>query len=91
MENGCAEALIKSVKKAIIVAIGDHILSFPEIQTVVFEAANIVNERPIAVNNRDLDDGSYLCPNDLLLGRASSSVPSGPFKDCNLRKRSEFV
>ena len=91
-KNGCAEALIKSIKKSITVVIGDQVLSFPELQTVVFEAANIVHERPIAVNARGLDDGSYLCPNDLILGRASSSVPSGPFKGCtNPRKRFEFV
>ena len=91
-KNGCAEALIKSIKKSITVVIGDQVLSFPELQTVVFEAANIVNERSIAVNARDLDNGSYLCPNDLILGRASSSVPSGPFKGCtNPRKRFEFV
>ena len=30
--NGCAESLVKSVEKAMKVAIGDQILSFPELQ-----------------------------------------------------------
>ena len=81
-KNGCAEALVKSIKKATSVAIGDHVLSFPELQTFIFEAANLVTERLIAVNSSHLDDGSYLCPNDLLLGRASSSVPGESFEEC---------
>lgn len=46
-QNGTSEALIKSVKRAITLAIGDGTLTFSELQTVCFEAANLVNERPI--------------------------------------------
>ena len=49
-QNGCSEALIKLIKKALTVAIGDSILTFSELQTVCFEAANLVNERPIGRN-----------------------------------------
>ena len=91
-KNGCAESLIKSIKKAIQIAVGEQVLSFPELQTVLFEAANIVNERPIGVRNRSIEDGNCLCPNDLLLGRASSRVPSGPFRPyTNPRKRFSFI
>ena len=90
--NGCAEALVKSVKKAIKIAIGDQILIFPELQCVLFEVANVVNERPIGVFNRNIEDGKYLCPNNLLLGRASTRVPSGPFdQDCSSRRRFLFI
>lgn len=90
--NGCAESLIKSVKKALKVAIGEQILSFPELQTVMFEAANIVNERPIGVKNKNIDDGNFLCPNNLILGRASIRVPSGPFtNNPSFRKRNLFI
>ena len=90
--NGCVESLVKSVKKGLKVAIGEQILSFPELQCVLFEVANIVNERPIGVFNRSIEDGKYLCPNNLLLGRASSRVPSGPFREeCSPRRRFLFV
>ena len=56
-------------------------LSISEMQTVFFEAANLVNERPIGRHPSDPNDGVYLCPNHLLLGRASSRVPSGPFEN----------
>ena len=74
-QNGCSKALIKSVKKAIRGAIGSQVLSFSELQTVFQEAANLLNERPIGRDPTDPDDGAYLCPNHLLLGRASSRVP----------------
>ena len=91
-KNGCAESLIKSIKKAIKITVGEQILSFPELQTVLFEAANIVNERPIGVSNRNIEDGTCLCPNDLLLGRASSCVASGPFRQYkNPKRRFAFI
>ena len=82
-QNGCSEALIKSVKRAITGAIGSQVLSVTELQTICFEAANLVNERPIGRHPTDLSDGAYLCPNQLLLGRASSRVPAGPFKEAS--------
>ena len=80
-QNGCAESLIKSVKKSLTHAIGKHILTVDEIQTVFFESANILNERPIGRHPTTPEEGSYLCPNDLLLGRATSRVPGCPFKE----------
>ena len=78
-QNCCSEALIKSVKKAIRGATGSQVLSFSELQTVCLEAANLLSERPVSRHPTDPDHGAYLCPNHLLLGRASSRVPSGPF------------
>ena len=67
-QNGCSEALVKSVKKAIKNTIGSQILMFSELMTVFYEVANLVNERPIGRQPKDPDDGSYLSPNHLLLG-----------------------
>ena len=36
-----------------------------------------MNQRPIGRIPNDPDDGSYLCPNDMLPGRAISMVPQG--------------
>ena len=79
-QNGVSEALVKSVKRAIAAAIHESILTFSELQTVLFEIANLINERPIGRHPTSPDDGTYLCPNDLLLGRSTARVPSGPFK-----------
>nr|XP_027232842.1 uncharacterized protein LOC113824303 [Penaeus vannamei] len=79
-ENGCSEALVKLVKKTIARVIGNATLTFGELQTVMFEIANILNERPIGMKNgSSAVQGSYLCPNDLILGRASVKAPEGIF------------
>jgi hypothetical protein len=57
-----------------------------------FNFLGALNQRPIGRIPNDPDDGSYLCPNDMLLGRPSSNVPQGTFKATkNPRDRVEFV
>ena len=91
-QNGCAEALVKSCKAAMKKAIGEQVLTPFELYTCLLEVGNLLNQRPIGKIPTDPDDGSYLCPNDMLLGRASSEVPQGRFKDTrNPRRRVEFV
>ena len=91
-QNGCAEALVKSCKMALKKAIGEQVLTPFELYTCLLEVANLVNQRPIGRIPNDPDDGSYLCPNDILLGRSSSRVPQGPFRETkNPRLRVEFV
>ena len=77
--NGAAESMVKSVKRALNAAIGVNILKFSELQTCLFEAAEIVNERPIGIHPASPSDGVYLSPNDLLLGRSSPKIPQGEF------------
>ncbi len=76
-QNGCAEALVKSCKTALKRAVGAQVLTPFELYTVLLEVANLVNQRPIGRIPNDPDDGSYLSPNDMLLGRASTDVPQG--------------
>ena len=90
--NGCCEALIRSIKQCVRHAIGNQNLTFSEMQTVLYESANIVNERPISTTRKTLEDGTYICPNDMLLGRSSNKVPAGDFESTtNSRRRLYFV
>ena len=76
-------------KRSIILTIGDSVLTFPELQTVYFECANILNGRPVGIKD---GEHAYFCPNDLLLGRASKDVPPGKFDvDLNVKKRFQFI
>lgn len=75
-QNGCSEAMVKTVKKALKKAIGDTLLTPFKLYTCLLEVANLVNQRPIRMIPNDPDDGTYLCPNDILLGRASSTRSS---------------
>jgi hypothetical protein len=71
---------VKSCKKEIKKAIGDTLLTPFELHTCLVEVANLLNQRPIGKLSQDPDDGTYICPNDILLGRATNAVPQGPFR-----------
>lgn len=91
-QNGCTEALVKSCKLALKKAIREKVLTPFELYTCSLEVANLVNQRPIGWAPNDPDDGLYICPNDMLLGWATSKVPQGPFRETrNPRHWVEFV
>ena len=82
----------QSAKKALKKAIGEQVLTPFELYTCLLEVGNLMNQRPIGRIPNEPDDGPYLCPNDKLLGRATSMVPQGPFRESiNPRHRVEFV
>ena len=91
--NGASEALIKSVKRGLCIAIGDSVLNFGELQTALFGIANLMNERPIGTKpGFSLEMGTYLCPNDLLLGRSSGYCPNGMYEaNGDHKRRLEFI
>ena len=91
-ENGCCEAMVKQAKRMLMLSLGSEILTILELQTVFYEIADLLNQRPIGVKISNPDQGSYLCPNDLLLGRATSSIPSGFMEQAvDVRHRWQFV
>ena len=90
--NGSTEAMVKAIKNALKFSIGDSVMGYSELQTVMYEAAELVNSRPIGKHPTSPEDGTYLSPNDLLLGRSSANVPQGPFKNqTTAKQRFEFV
>jgi hypothetical protein len=44
-----------------VLAVGQSIMTFSELQTVMFEVANLLNERPIGTKETDPNEGSQ-CP-----------------------------
>ena len=73
--QGAAEALIKSTKNALKIAIGASRLSVPEALTVFTEAANLLNERPIGTLPSPGSTVNVLTPNMLLMGRSTAINP----------------
>ncbi|XP_077949972.1 uncharacterized protein LOC144389412 [Gasterosteus aculeatus] len=71
--NGAAEAAVKLLKKALISLGGTTgSLTWGELQTLFYQAANLTNERPIDARAQEQEDSvEYLTPNSLILGRAS--------------------
>ena len=91
-QNGCAEAMVKSCKRAIKKTTRDNKLTPFELYTCFLEIANLINQRPIGRVSTDPNEETYVCLNDILLGRTSSEIPQGPFrKTRDPRKRVEFV
>ncbi|XP_073243616.1 uncharacterized protein [Porites lutea] len=90
-QNGCSEALIKSTKSALKKALGKAVLTTFEPYTCLLEVANLLNERHIGRIPNDPDDGVCLCPNDIILSRATNRVPKGLFRHMeNPHHRLEF-
>ena len=80
-QNGCAESLIRLVKRALTVSIGERVLQYGELQTVLYEVADLINERPIGIKpGSDINLGTYLSPSDLLLGRTNNRAPMRPME-----------
>ena len=82
-QNGCSEALIKSVKRTMRWLTGSDSPKFSvlQLQRVLNGIANTLNERPIGKHPKEPEDGRFLCPNDLLLGRSSAFTKCAPFPD----------
>lgn len=71
--NGAAEAAVKLLKRALTSLGGaTKSLTWGELQTMFYQAANLTNERPIDARAQVQEDSvEYLTPNSLILGRAS--------------------
>jgi hypothetical protein len=67
-------------------------LTLGELSTVVAEAAQIVNSRPIAKNTGDPEAGGPITPLHLQLGRATVEVPKMKFEEApRLTQRLQFI
>lgn len=74
--NGAAEAAEAAVKllKRALMSLGSDTgsLTWGELQTLFYQAANLTNERPIDARAQEQEDSvEYLTPNSLILGRTS--------------------
>ena len=71
--NGTAEAAVKLMKRALTSLRGaTESLTWGEFQTLLFQAANLTNERPIDAHAQEQEESvDYITPNSLILGRSS--------------------
>ncbi|KAJ8367396.1 hypothetical protein AAFF_G00320230 [Aldrovandia affinis] len=80
--NGAAEAAVKVVKRALRAIDKKGPFTLVELQTLLYLAANLANERPIEARIQAQEDDviEYLSPNSILLGRTGPKGDSGGFK-----------
>ena len=90
--QGRAEVRIKAIKRLLKISAGSYRLTPSELQTVLFEAANLSNERPIGVYKTSSSDGSFpvITPNSLLMGRSRNAVPDDAQLGSHLKKSERF-
>ena len=90
--QGRAEVRVKVLKKLITVSVGSSRLTPTELQTVLFEAANLSNERPIGINKTPKVDGTFkvLTPNCLLMGRSLNAVPDDTELASRMKKSDRY-
>ena len=64
------------MKRLLHLSVGDTRVTPVELQTILFETANICNERPLGLS-KPREDGTYtlITPNQLLLGRSQNILP----------------
>ncbi len=79
--NGQAERMIGLLKPCLEQAIAGKRYSYGELATVMAEAAQVVNSRPIARGSEDTQAGGPITPLHLQLGRATVEVPRVRFEE----------
>ena len=66
--GGTWERLVRSVKEVMTGLVKDHVLTDPQLYTLLTEAEYIVNSRPLTHISDDINDMEALTPNHILLG-----------------------
>jgi hypothetical protein len=90
-QNGAVEALVKSCKKAICFSMNERRLSPFEFSCMLYDVANIVNERPIGTMPGSDSEINIITPNSLLLGRSTAKNPGGWEPRSSILKRFHLV
>ena len=91
--DGLSESLIRWAKKILEDSIKNKRLTHAELQTCLFQVADIMNARPLGKRPTiDPLDGGPITPNHLLLGRATSESAVGDFDvSMKITQRTEMI
>ena len=80
------------MKNALKATMGSQLLSWNEMSTIFAEVECLLKSRPLGCPSNDPINSQPLTPNHIILGRATATVPQGPYKEMrNLHKRFKFV
>ena len=82
--GGIWEAAVKSAKHHLRCVIGDQVLTFSELATLMCRIEVCLNSRPLTTLNDDPSDIDFLSPSHFLIQRSSFIVPEGDVTNDNV-------
>ncbi|XP_045502155.1 uncharacterized protein LOC123699276 [Colias croceus] len=84
--GGIWEAGVRCAKNHLKRVIGDSILTYEELATVLSQIEACLNSRPISVISSDADDPLPLTPGHFLIGEPVINISDRNYDDCNVNK-----
>lgn len=88
--GGKWEAAVKSTKFNLLRTIGDSILTYEELSTVLIQIEAVLNSRPLCPLSDDVEDYTALIPGHFLIGEALSTIPEINLSDQPLSRLSRW-
>ena len=79
--------MIRSTRQILLALLKEQVVSDEALLTVITEASNILNSRPLTRNSDDVQDQQPLTPNHLLKLRSSQDLPPGIFEENDTQTR----
>ena len=88
--GGAWERLVRSVKEVMYGLVKNHILTDPQLLTLLTEAESIINSRPLTHLSEDVNDLGALTPNHILLGHHRNWASIADIEDCDVGSRKKY-
>jgi len=85
--SGIWEAAVKSAKIHLRRTVGDAVLDFEEMATVLTQIEAVLNSRPLSPMSEDPNDLSFLTPGHFLVGSPLTAIPDATNLPTNRLKR----
>jgi hypothetical protein len=79
--GGLWESTVKLVKYHMVRTVGGQLLTYEELNTVLYKIESILNSRPLTAESTDPNDFQVLTPGHFLIGRPLNSRPQSDVSD----------
>ena len=88
--GGAWERLVRSSKEIMFGLVKDHVLTDPQLYTLLTEVEHIINSRPLTHLSEDINDYEPLTPNHILLGSHRNWDSIADTSDVDLTSRRKW-